>query len=96
MNNKIQLVKAYLKLGNADTIGLVNNPLIHISNRTITIGSTNAFDISHIVDVLKTQSISFSIKTDINIDIYPDAGKIQRWVIINSIINLTIKSCQKD
>ena len=92
------VIKGYIQLGNAKPIGLASPLLINISTQsTIVIGSENAFDISNIVNVLKIEHIPFIIKSKVELSIYPNLDKMQHWVVINSIINITYQSlCQKD
>lgn len=90
------VLKGYIQLGNAEPIGLANYPLIHLSNNRTIIGSVNAFDINNIINVLKSEHICFSIKSGVDLDVYPNLAKMQHWIVINNIINLTYQSCQKD
>lgn len=91
------LVKSYLSIGLSRVIGLTEGPLINLTSTQIVIGSNSAFDISNIAELLREQHICFSIKTNMNLNIYPNVSKIQHWIVINSIINFTIQSlCQKD
>ena len=92
------VIKGYIQLGNAKPIGLASPLLINISTQSaILIGSENAFDISNIVNMLKTEHIPFIIKSKVELSIYPNLDKMQHWVVINSIINITYQSlCQKD
>lgn len=92
------VIKGYIQLGNAKPIGLASTLLINICEQsTVIIGSENAFDISNIVNVLKIEHVPFTIKSKVELSIYPNLDKMQHWVVINSIINITYQSlCQKD
>lgn len=89
------ICKAYIMIG-TETFGLCEVPVISIDRSRIVIGSNNTFDIGNILQTLKKQHITVSIKTKVEIKNLINVNKIQNWLTFENILPIIIRSCQKD
>jgi hypothetical protein len=91
----MSVCNAYIKIGNK-TFGLCEFPIISIDHNKIVIGSNNTFDIGNILQALKKQHITVSIKTKVEIKNLTNVNKIQNWLIFENVLPIIIGTCQKD
>lgn len=91
----MSICNAYIKIGN-ETFGLCDLPVISINHDQIVIGSNNTFDISNIVQALKKQHITVSIRTNVEIKNLTNINQIQNWIMFQNVLPIIIGTCQKD
>ena len=91
----MSICNAYIKIGN-ETFGLCDLPVISRYHDQIVIGSNNTFDISNIVQALKKQHITVSIRANVEIKNLTNINKIQNWIMFQNVLPIIIGTCQKD
>lgn len=89
------ICNAYMKIGD-ETIGLCILPIFSIDRNQIAIGSNNTFDISNILQALKKQHVTVSIKTKVELKNLINISKIQNWLIFENVLPIILSTCQKD
>ena len=85
----MSICNAYIKIGD-ETIGLCCLPIFSINHNQIVIGSNNTFDISNIVQALKKQHITVSIRTNVEIKNLTNINKIQNWIMFQNVLPIII------
>jgi hypothetical protein len=91
----MSICNAYIKIGD-ETIGLCCLPIFSINHNQIVIGSNNTFDISNILQALKKQHITVSIKTSVELKNLTNINKIQNWLVFENVLPIILATCQKD